>query len=300
MDELAIIELFCLVDDFVKRFDLMCYNEQIAYKKEKIRQRTFRTSLSEVMTILILFHKSNYRTFKHFYLRHVKESLAHFFPKLVGYPRFVQLISETFFPLFCFIQEHKGVCEGLSFLDSTVLTTCHIRRAYSHKTFKKLAKWGKTTTGWFFGFKLHLIINHRAEIVAFRLTEGNIDDRAPVPDMIKDIWGKMFADRGYISKKLCNTLISNGVHLITKLKKGMKNQMMDLWDKLMLRKRALIESVNNILKNNCQIEHHRHRSRWNFLSNLFGGLAAYCLEPNKPRLCFPKNELEAFRLLSHA
>jgi Transposase DDE domain len=299
MDELPIIELFCHVDDFVKRFHETCTQERIEYKKKKNRNRTSRTSLSEVMTILLLFHQSNYRTFKHFYLRHVKVSWRSFFPHLVSYSRFVRLISEVFFPMFCFVKEHQGICQGIGFLDSTVLSSCHIRRASSHKTFKGMAKWGKTSTGYFFGFKLHLIINHHAEIVAFRLTSGNVDDRVPVTKLTKNIKGKMFADRGYISQKLQKVLIENGLFLITKIKKNMKNKLMPFWDKLMLRKRGIIESVNNLLKSDCQIEHHRHRSKWNFLSNLLSGLGAYCLRKDKPRLFFPKEELAQIGLLEH-
>ncbi len=219
MDELTIIELFCCVDDFCHRFQQMCSDKRIQYTKRKIRKRIFRTSLSEVLTILLLFHRSNYRTFKHFYLDYVQVVLKHLFPSLVGYSRFVQLTSEAFFPMFCFVKEHQGVCEGILFIDSTVLTVCHVKRASSHRTFKKQAQWGKTTTGWFFGFKLHLVINHHAEIVAFKLTSGNIDDRKPVPDMIKGMKGKAFADRGYISEKLTQTLMKNDIHLFTKIKR---------------------------------------------------------------------------------
>lgn len=292
MEDLQIIELFCLVDDFTKQFDEMCTQQAIEYKKKKIRNRESRMSLAEVMTILLLFHQSNYRTFKHFYLRHVRTFLRPLFPDLVGYPRFVQMISEVFFPMFCFVKEHQGISEGIHFVDSTVLTSCHIKRASSHKTFKGIAKWGKTTVGWFFGFKLHLAINHRAEIVAFRLTAGNVDDRVPVPKMLKGMKGSAYADRGYIGERLFKILIENGILLFTKLKKNMKNKLMPLWDKIMLRKRALIESVLNLLKTSCQIEHHRHRSRWNFLSHLLSGLGAYCLRPDKPRLFFAKNEFE--------
>ena len=299
MDELQIIELFCRVDDFAKRFNQMCADKAIEYKKKKIRNRESRISLAEVMTILLLFHRSNYRTFKHFYLYHVKTNLNLLF-NLVGYSRFVQMTSEVFFPMFCFVKEHQGNAEGIYFVDSTVLTSCHLRRASSHKTFKQKAKWVKTSTGWFFGFKLHLVINHHAEIVAFRLTSGNVDDRIPVPGLFKGIQGKGFGDRGYISQKLFEVLFKQGILLFTKLKRNMKNTFMSLWDKILLRKRALIESVNNLLKNSCQIEHHQHRSRWNFLSNLLSGLAAYCLRPNKPRLFFSKQEVEQLRRIEYA
>lgn len=291
MDELQIIELFCRVDDFTKQFKDLCTQKSLSYQKKKIRNRSCRTSLSEVLAILLLFHRSNYRTFKHFYLFHVCVALRHLFPNIVGYSRFVQLTSDVFFPMFCFVKQHQGEWGNLQFVDSTVLTCCHVKRASSHRTFRSTARWGKTTVGWFFGFKLHLIINHNAEIVAFRITSGNVDDRKPVPDMVADNTGKLIGDRGYISEKLRQALLERGILLITKLKKNMKNNLMTLYDRLLLRKRALIESVLNLLKSDCQIEHHRHRSPWNFLSNLLAGLGAYCLNPNKPRLHFPKQDI---------
>jgi|SRR6185503_7772480 len=294
MNETQITELFSLVYDFTKRFEVMCAENALEYKKKKIRKRESRLSTAEVMTILLLFHRSNYRTFKHFYLNHVIPILKPFFPQLVGYPRFVQMISEVFFPIFCFVKEHQGELTGTYFIDSTVLTTCHVKRASSHKVFKGVAKWGKTTVGWFFGFKLHLVINHHAEIVAFRLTSGNVNDRKPVPSMLKGMKGKAYADKGYIGEKLFKTLKEKGMHLFTKIQKNMKNKLMLSVDKIMLRKRALIESVINLLKTNCQIEHHRHRSKWNFLSHLLAGLAAYSLRSDKPRLFFPKKELDLF------
>lgn len=272
-----------------------CAAENIPLKKPKQRIRHFRTSPSEVMTILLLFHSSGYRTFKWFYLNKMQGEWKKYFPHLVSYPRFVQLISEVVFPLFCFVQEHQGGCEGILFLDSTILTSCHLKRASSHRTFKNWACKGKTTTGWFFGFKLHLAINHKSEIVAFCLTSGNIDDRKPVPDMLKGMQGKVFADRGYISSKLTKRLSDSGLQLITRLKKNMKNKLLLLKDKILLKKRSLIESVHNLLKNSCQIEHHRHRSRWNFMSNLLAGLATYCLSPKKP-LLFSSQELRRLAL----
>ena len=197
--------------------------------------------------------------------------------------------------MFCLMQENLGVAQGIYFLDSTILTVCHPKRASSHKTFKGMAKWGKTSTGWFFGCKLHLVINHHAEILAFRLTTGNIDDRVPVPGMLKGKKGSAYADKGFLSVRLFKILHKQGILLFTKVKKNMKNKLMNLVDKFFLRKRAIIESVINLLKTNCQIEHHRHRSRWNFLSHLLSGLVAYCLKPEKPRLFFPQRELQHFQ-----
>jgi hypothetical protein len=230
------------------------------------------------------------RTFKDYYNGLILASLRKCFPKATSYSRFISLMKRVLFPLFVFLQGSLGTCSGISFVDSTILTVCHVRRISSHRVFRKTAKRAKTSTGWFFGFKLHLIINDQGEILAFKLTTGNIDDRKPVPDLARDLWGKCFGDKGYLSSKLFEELLAKGIQLITKLRKGMRNKLISLWDKLLLRKRGLIESVHNKLKNSCQIEHHRHRSPWNFLVNLLSGLAAYCQDPQKPSLQVTKNE----------
>jgi hypothetical protein len=166
-------------------------------------------------------------------------------------------MKRVLFPLFVFLQGALGKCSGISFIDSTILTACHVKRISSHRVFYKMAKRGKTSTGWFFGFKLHLVINEGGEILAFMLTAGNVDYRKPIPTLVKDIFGKLFGDKGYLYSKLFEELWEKGIQLITKLRKGMHNKLMSLWNKLLLRKRGLIESVHNKLKNSCQIEHHR-------------------------------------------
>ena len=135
-----------------------------------------------------------------------------------------------------------------------------------------------------FAYKLHLIINDKGELLAFKLTPANPDDRQPVPKMTHDLIGKLFGDRGYISQKLFEELYERGLQLITKAKKNMKNRLVKLIDKILLRKRALIESVNDQLKNICQTEHSRHRSVFNLLVNLLAGLVAYTYHSKKPAL----------------
>jgi hypothetical protein len=173
---------------------------------------------------------------------------------------------------------------GLSFVDSTPIGVCHPCRAHSHRVFEGYVEWGKNSVGWYYGFKLHLIINERGELLAFKLTAANVDDRAPVPDLTQGIIGKLFADRGYISQKLFEQLYERGLQLVTKIKKNMKNRLVPLLDKILLRKRAIIESVNDQLKNISQIEHSRHRSILNFMVNLLAGLIAYTYQESKPSL----------------
>ena len=180
----------------------------------------------------------------------------------------------------------KGECTGISFIDSTVLRVCHNKRIKRNKTFKGIAEVGKSTMGWFFGFKLHLIINDKGEILSFYLTKGNVDDRnaKAITQMTKEIFGKLFGDKGYISKALSDLLFGNGIQLITAVRRNMKSKALSNEEKLLLHKRSVIETVNDELKNMCQVEHTRHRSVSGFLLNIISAIAAYSFFPKKPSI----------------
>jgi len=281
-----ITKLFCSVDDFWKSFKLHWYKKQLTHKSS--RGPNCGLSMSEIMTIMIFFHQSNFRTFKHFYF-FIYENYRKAFPKMPCYSRFVALKKSSFIPLFTYLQHCKGKVTGISFIDSTVLRVCNIKRSSSNKVFKNTAKKGKSTIGWFFGFKLHLIINENGEILSFQITPGNISDIHPVKTLTKDLWGKLFGDKGYISSTLFKELFQKNIQLITGIKSNMKNKLMHIQDKLLLRKRSIIETINDQLKNISQIEHSRHRSPCNFLINLLSGLIAYCHQKKKPSLTLPKH-----------
>ncbi|MDP6737149.1 MAG: IS982 family transposase [Nitrospinaceae bacterium] len=280
---MTITPLFCEVDDFCQVFE-PALNEHLLAAGEKQRQRKSTLSLSEVMTIIIWFHQSGYRTFKDYYNRDVCVRLRWAFPKLVSYNRFVELMSDALLPLCAYLKGRKGTCSGISFIDSTPIVVCHNRRIPQNRVFADVAKRGKNSMGWFYGFKLHLVVNDQGEILAFHLTPGNVDDREPVAKMAKKLFGKLFGDKGYISQELFNLLWEDGVQLVTRIRKNMKNKLMDVFDKILLRKRAIIETINDQLKNISQIEHTRHRSVINFLVNLISALIAYTHKEKKPSL----------------
>jgi DDE family transposase len=280
----SILDLFCSVDEFWQQF-APWWQRQLLASGARQRLRPTRLYPSEIMTIAILFQQSHYRTFKAFYTEHVQQHLRGEFPQLVSYSRFVELLPTVLVPLIVYLHTQLGTCTGISFIDSTALAVCKNPRISQHKVFALDAARGKTSVGWFYGFKLHLVVNDRGELLAFCLTPGNVDDRRPVPRLIRRLFGKLFGDRGYISQELATELfVTQGLRLITKLRKNMRNRLLDLGDKLLLRKRALIETINDQLKNVCQIEHSRHRSPLNFLVNLMAGLIAYCHQPKKPSL----------------
>jgi len=236
------------------------------------------------MTILIGFHLSGYRTFKDYYTRHVLLHQRGEFPGLVSYCRFVELQQQALVPLCAYLRTRFGPCTGISFLDSTKISVCHNRRIWSHKVLAAIAKRGKTSVDWFYGFKLHLVVNDCGHLLGVKVTAGNVDDRQPVPELVAGLFGKLVGDRGYISQDLFAQLWEQQLQLITKLRKNMKNRLMLLSDKLLLRKRALIETINDQLKNLSQIEHTRHRSVWGFFVNLLAGLIAYTFREKLPSL----------------
>lgn len=249
------------------------------------RQRARSLCLSETLTILIAFHSSAYRNFKAFYKQMVCVYWRQAFPGLVSYQRFVEWMPSTLLPLSAYLRSCLGDCTGISFIDSTSLKVCHNRRIAGHRVFKGLAARGKTSVDWFFGFKLHLVVNEQGELLNVMLTPGNTDDRKPVPQLLKHLFGKVFGDRGYISQALASQLRrTSNIQIVTKLRRNMKNRLMLLSDKLLLRRRGLVESVIDHLKNVAQIEHSRHRSPVNFAVNLMAGLIAYCHQPKKPSL----------------
>ena len=283
-----IIEIFCIVDDFCKEFEKAKAGHILSEDNDKKhRNRSFTLSDSEVITLLIFFHTGQFRNLKHYYIHYVQVHLKNEFPRSVSYNRFVELQQKATMPLALFLKTCcLGTCTGISFIDSTPIRACHIRREHSNKVFKGLAAKGQCSIGWFYGFKLHIIINDKGEILDFMITKGNVDDREPLKNKSfhDKIFGKLFGDKGYICKTLFEQLFIDGIHLITKLRKNMKNSLMHIQDKVTLKKRALIETVNDELKNICQVEHTRHRSFENFLTNLLSALIAYSFFPKKPSL----------------
>src|SRR5512144_1798560 len=288
---MSLDELFCDVDDFCRQFLPDWHRQQLQYGERK-RLRSCRWVLSEIMTILIHFHQSHYRDFKAYYLWYVCRHLAGAFPQRLSYNRFVAVIPTALVPLCVYLHTRKGPATGIAFIDATSLVVCHHRRIQSHKVFKHVARRGKTSVGWFYGFKLHLVINDRGELLAFRITPGNVDDRELVPDLSQGLSGQLLVDCGYISHQLFHVLWERGLHLISKIRKNMHNKLLPLADKLLLRKRALIETINDQIKNIQQVEHTRHRSAVNAMVNVLAALVAYTHQPCKPSLNISQNELK--------
>jgi hypothetical protein len=284
---MTLTTIFYCAEEFCKVYEQIFKKKALKSKSKNKGGRPSKMQLSEIITICIYFHHSGYRTFKWYYQKHVCGELKTAFKNLVSYNRFVEIMQEVapILALFAMGMNSTNVT-GISFIDSLAIKVCHNLRIPSHKVFDGIAKRGKTSMGWFFGFKLHFVINHLGEILSFYITPGNVDDRNfDVMDKLsRKLWGKLFGDRGYISQKLFLRLWQKGIGLVTSVKSNMKNKLVPMFDKLILRKRNVIESTGNLLKNTHQIEHSRHRSVSNFFTNAFSAVSAYVFHPNKPSI----------------
>lgn len=287
-----LVEIFCNVDDFCMRFCPQWQDQLIADGTKK-RNRHSKMTISEKMTIVIAFHQSNHRDFKNFYIGLVQRYWSSDFPNTLSYNRFLNTMSALIVPMCAYFQTLKGKPTGIAFIDSTSLKVSHNIRIPRHRVFKDSAKRGKGTMGWFFGFKLHLLINHNGEILAMKITAGNENDRTPVVDLCKNLTGKLYADKGYIGKALTEELKASDIDLVTTVRKNMKAKVISAFDKAMLSKRYIIETINDQLKNISQVEHSRHRSESGFMLNVISGVVAYCLKTHKPRIKLATPDLEA-------
>jgi hypothetical protein len=277
-----ITALYCCLDDFCKVFAEWETHQLIPSPTR--RQRSGKLSRSEMLVIVVLFHLSPYKTFKTFYLYGIGWQHRACFRDLPHYDRFVSLMPRLFVPLMVLLHSLSGEETGLYFGDSSKLAVCHNRRIDRHRVFDGLAARGKTAMGWFFGLKLHVVINHKGEIMALTITPGNIADSAVLDAITRHLSGKLDADKGYISRAVFSTLWQRGLHLITGIRRNMRNHLMLLGDKIMLRKRFVIETVLDILKSERGLEHTRHRSPVNAMVHVLSCLVAYAYRPGKPSI----------------
>ena len=278
-------ELFCLIDDFCQQFEPLLEQRMLGESADiQRRRRACEMSLSEMITIVVLFHMMRGRQFKEFYRDTVCRFINSEFPRRLSYTRFVALMPRCATVLAALFQTLKGACTGICIAESTPLAVCHNLRIERHRVFKGIAQRGKSSTGWFYGFKLHAVINQRGELLAIKVTPGNVDDRKGLLAIVSGLFGTLYADKGYIGKEFAQKMKDKGIDVVTRVRKNMKKVLHSEFDQALLRKRSLVETVFDELKNLCQIEHTRHRSLPNFAVNLLAGIVAYCLQPVKPRI----------------
>lgn len=271
-------EIFIECDDFNKGIKEFLDAQSLPDPNGTVRKRARKMNDSEMMTIIIYYHFSGFKCFKWYYNYVIKKLFKSYFPETFSYSRFILLMSEMNIYLMFFMTACRlSVPTAGNYIDSKKLVVSHNRRIKNHKVHKGIAKRGKSSTGWFFGFKLHLIINHLGEIVLFQLSPGNIADNNH--KLLESIADKLecflFGDKGYLSK-IAASLKQRGLHLITKLRKNMKNkQMLSPEQKYYMKHRGLIETVFDVMKHMLDIEHSRNRSTKNYFANVLAAIIAY-------------------------
>lgn len=289
LTERQLVSIFCEIDDFCKELEKNMLQHLLENSNKKRRGPNPCLSVSEIMSIQILFQMVGYRNFKTFYF-FLETYWKKYFPKLPSYQRFIELMSRAILPLTLFTQFKSGKKTGIYYIDSSCLPVSHLKRSKRNKTFKAIAEYGRTSVGWFFGLKIHLVINQHGELIAFKVTKGNMHDGTAAKSLLESLKGLVFGDKGYISKKLFDELLKNGLKLITRKRKNMKGKLeLNAFEKQLLNQRNIIETIFDCLKNKYHIWHTRHRSILNAMANLLAALAAYTIEPLK---------LSAVKLLS--
>lgn len=281
-----ITAIFCLVYDFCKFFDEKARSSLLS-NKERCESKPTRTPclcIAEIITIILLYQQSPCKNFKYFYMSYLQLYKQEF--NLPSYNRFIELEPRAL-PYLCTLMKWYGSLAehtGISYIDSSSLAVCHNKRISRNRVFKGVAALSKTTKGWFYGLKLHLITNERGEIINIKFTHGNVDDRAPVPELTKGLAGLLFGDKGYIKQELFDELYARGLKLVTGIKSTMKNKLMNVFEKILLKKRSIIETIFSVLKCDFELEHTRHRSVWNAFVHLISVLISYSMRQHKPSI----------------
>jgi hypothetical protein len=281
INEISLIQMFLDIDDFCQDYEKW----QAHHPDEQVSKWTSVLFRSEAMTILVYYHHSGYKCFQYYYERLVLGLMKSYFPKVPTYKYFLKLIPRCFDLIFLYAtyQSQNTQRTGIYYVDSKRLPVCHNKRIHSHRVFKDIAQRGKSSTGWFYGLKVHLIINNLGEIVSFLFSSANFTDnnQQVLRNLLKGLKGYCYGDKGYLTK-LFEEFYTNGLKLVTKIRRNMKNQLMPIQEKYDLMKRGVIESVNDILMTVCDIEHTRHRSPINAMTHMISALIGYNYLDNKP------------------
>jgi len=278
-----LVEIYVEIDDFCKTDDkiLKAWSGAKPGPSPKL-------TLSEVMTILVYYHHKSYKNFKSYYTEYVQKNLQQDFPDLVSYNRFIELVPRAFLPMCLFLNYRCSLSKatGIYYIDSAPWKVCHHKRAHQHKVMRGFSQWGKTSVGWFYGLKYHLVINQKGELMNFYISSGNVSDANALVlfHLTKNLKGWLFGDRGYLLNEEKRDLLERDglLRIFSKCRKNMKKQNIGLEPSLWIRKRGVIESVIGITKNTCNAVHSRHRSPENAFTNLLSSLVAYSFLPKKP------------------
>jgi hypothetical protein len=281
LTETKLTEIFVETDDFLLELHRLTAAEGLP---DPVWHSRF--SRSEVMTVLIAYHLSGQKRFKYFYHQDILGRYLSWLPAAPCYERFVALIPHVVVELYLLLKYRCQPALAENYIDSKPLKVCHIKREHQHKVMADWAAKGKGSMGWFYGFKLHAVVNREAQLVNFLLTAGNIADNNHqlLSYLLKDVQGKVYGDKGYLSK-LKETLLEKGTDLIAKMRRnGKKDALVVEKDAYYHRHRGLIETIFGQWVGLIDLEHSRHRSPINYLCNVFAAPLAYTFMDQHPHI----------------
>ena len=287
-NENLLAQIYVEVDDLLQAYEN--FRAQKVSENLSCSTREPDLSPSEIVTILVAYHASGYKCFEYYYRECILKACLHCFPKAPTYKCFDSYIGRSL-PLVLLVLMCKcaqSLRSGYYFIDSKKLVVCHLKREHSHKVFKGFARKGKSSTGWFYGLKQHLVINHLEEIVSFSLTPGSTADNnfRVLTSLLAGLKGKCCGDKGYLTT-LFEQFYTEGLQLLVKAKENMKVLPAFHSDIQLLDHRSVIESVNDILITICDIEHSRHRNAFHGLASILSALTCYQYLPHKPHIFIP-------------
>lgn len=290
IDEMMLYRLFIFADDACQALENYVKTHWLE-KENSPQKKTKRPALreSEIITILVYYHYSGYKNFEYYYKQFVLTDLESYFPKAPSYSHFLTLESRVGILLAILMQTlcKKATKTNIYYIDSKKIPVCDNLRIHSHQVFKGLAARGKSSTGWFYGFKVHLVINNWGEIVSFQLSAANQSDNHVdiLTHLLSHLQGICVGDKGYLTQ-LWAKFYEDGLKIVHKIRNNMKNKLLSVSEKYYLVKRGVIESVNDILASVFDLTHTRHRKAENAFCHILSCLIAYQFYPDKPCVYF--------------
>ena len=236
-------------------------------------------SLQAILAFGIFRFATGVKDVKHYH-RKLLSSYSKELGRIPNYGNFNALMNQAT-PYVIFLLQwicycHQSAGGGLYFMDSTPMKVCENKRIFDHKVCEDMAQRGKSSMGWFFGFKLHVVCDSLGRLVSLLITPGNTDDRKFALKLLKGLRGLCVADAGYVSKKLMQELYQQGLLLLTDVRNSMKRLMSETQHGL-LKLRQRIEGVFSCLKHRLKAEASIARSPLGYLSRCLYACLTFAL-----------------------
>jgi hypothetical protein len=277
-----LLTIYCFVDDMIKALALSLRPLLSKPGQGTPPTKKHNLSIPELASLAIFRFFTGHRNWKDFY-RHLKTyhgkdflslpSYKNFLVAINGCAGFAMVLLSGFLKLF----RLRTPDDAVKFADSTKLRVCEIFRSLSHKVAKGVASKSKTHTGWFYGFRLHIVINGWLEILGIRITTATEDERRALASMWDDFLGMIVADAGYVGKEWAAKARAEGKILFAAVRANMKKLMTEAQHRL-LKERQKVEIVFATLKLRFGIETTLPRSVFGYFAHYLWALAAYQLK----------------------